>query len=55
MSASVGSMTARASFIFTAIKRLIHAEDSVNFNCKSLFTNNMVDDKKQREITEKLN
>jgi len=23
--------------------------------CKSLFTNNMVDDKKQREITEKLN
>ena len=23
--------------------------------CKSLFTNNMVDDKKQREITKKLN
>jgi len=31
------------------------ADNPIYYLCKSLFTNNMVDDKKQRQITEKLN
>jgi len=38
------------------LSSLLLAVAAIDFRiCKSLFTNNMVDDKKQKEITEKLN
>jgi len=51
----VGLQTAHNSQLPSAALDLTTAIIGTDQFCKSLFTNNMVDDKKQREITEKLN